>query len=122
MTSIFLSYSRDDDEPFVRRLRDDLIAAGFDVWFDRVNMPSRGPTFHQEIRDAIAQRDRVLLVVGPQAVASEYVRQEWEFAYFVWNVVIVTVFVLYRHPNSNIYKTDFAFTFDVAESSYSKCL
>ncbi len=37
MTSLFLSYARDDDEPFVRRLYDDLIAAGFDVWFDRVS-------------------------------------------------------------------------------------
>jgi len=36
---LFLSYARDDDEPFVRRLYDDLIKAGFDVWFDRLSMP-----------------------------------------------------------------------------------
>jgi hypothetical protein len=40
-TRIFLSYARDDDEPFVKRLHDDLTKAGFDVWFDRVSMPSR---------------------------------------------------------------------------------
>jgi hypothetical protein len=31
MTSVFLPYARGDDEPLVRRLRDDLGAAGFDV-------------------------------------------------------------------------------------------
>jgi hypothetical protein len=57
MTSIFLSYTRDDDEAFVRRLREDLISAGFEVWFDRVCMPSRQLTFHQEIHDDLAARD-----------------------------------------------------------------
>ena len=82
MTSIFLSYARDDDEPFVRRLYDRLTNARFDVWFDRVSMPSRQLTFYQEIRDAISASDRLVLVVGPDAISSEYVKQEWRFAYF----------------------------------------
>ena len=82
MTSIFLSYARSDDEAFVQRLSADLTSAGFDVWFDRASMPSRQLTFHQEIRDAIAARDRLLLVVGPGVLASDYVTQEWRFAYF----------------------------------------
>ena len=41
MTKVFLSYARGDDELFVRRLYDDLKKEGFDVWFDRVSMPSR---------------------------------------------------------------------------------
>ena len=61
ISSIFLSYARDDDEAFVHRLHADLIAAGFDVWFDSVSMPSRQLTFHQEIRDAIAARDGLLV-------------------------------------------------------------
>jgi WD40 repeat protein len=81
MTSIFLSYARDDDEAFVRRLHADLISTGFDVWFDRVSMPSRQLTFHQEIRDAIAVCERLLLVVGPEVLTSDYVTQEWRFAY-----------------------------------------
>ena len=36
-TRVFLSYARNDHEPFVRRLYEDLIKAGFDVWFDRVS-------------------------------------------------------------------------------------
>src|SRR3984957_9501686 len=89
MPTLFLSYARGDDgEPFdpetsfVSRLHRDLTAAGFDVWFDRVSMPSRNLTFHQEIRDAVATRDRLVLVVGPKAAESLYVRQEWQFAYF----------------------------------------
>ncbi len=80
MTSIFLSYARGDDEPFVERLYHALLAHRFDVWWDRVSMPSRRLTFHQEIRAAVAAHERLVLVVGPRAIASDYVRQEWQFA------------------------------------------
>ena len=79
---LFLSYARDDDEPFVARLHAALVAAGFDVWFDRVSMPARGLAFYQEIRDAVTACDRLILVIGPKAVTSDYVTQEWRFAYF----------------------------------------
>jgi WD40 repeat protein len=98
MTTVFLSYARGDDvEPydpamsFAARLHRDLTAAGFDVWFDRVSMPARGLTFHQEIRDAIAASDRLLLIVAPNAVASDYVRQEWQFAWFDADKVVTTI-------------------------------
>jgi hypothetical protein len=91
MARIFLSYARADDEPFVRRLRDDLVAAGFDVWFDRLSMPSRSLTFLQEIRDAIAACDRLVLIVGPKAVTSDYVRQEWQFAYFEADKIVTPI-------------------------------
>jgi hypothetical protein len=82
MTSIFLSYARGDGEPFVRRPCTDRTKAGFDVWFDRVSVPSRQVTFHQEIRDAIAARDRLLLVVGLGVLTSDYVTQGRRFPYF----------------------------------------
>jgi hypothetical protein len=81
-TKVFLSYARDDDEAFVWRLYGGLKSAGFDVWFDRVSMPARQLTFYQEIRDAVAECNRLVFVVGPKAVGSEYVSQEWRFAYF----------------------------------------
>jgi WD40 repeat protein len=87
MTRLFLSYGRGDDvEPFdpeisfLARLHRDMTTAGFEVWFDRVSMPSRSLTFHQEIREAVAAADRVVLVLGPHAIGSDYVRQEWQFA------------------------------------------
>lgn len=80
MNGVFLSYARSDDEPFARRLFDRLRVAGFEVWFDRENMPSRSLTFLQEIRDAIRQRDRLVVILGPAAVKSDYVRAEWQAA------------------------------------------
>jgi hypothetical protein len=98
VTPIFLSYARGDDgesfDPatsFVARLHRDLTAAGFNVWFDRVSMPSRALTFHQEIRDAVAACDRLVLIVGPKAAESLYVRQEWQFAYFEAEKIVTPI-------------------------------
>src|SRR5262245_9225081 len=79
-SDLFISYGRADDEPFARRLYDDLRAKGFSVWFDRESMPSRGLTFTQEVRDAIDRSSRLLLLVGPHALQSTYVRSEWNHA------------------------------------------
>jgi pentatricopeptide repeat protein len=77
---VFLSYARNDDEPFVKRLADALGAAAVDVWFDRRSMPSRSLTFLDEIRRAIDGVDRLVAVMGPAAIASDYVRCEWQYA------------------------------------------
>jgi hypothetical protein len=81
MTSIFLSYARDDDELFVSQLYHDLVAHGFEVWWDRISMPNRKLTFNQEIRDAITYCDCLVLIAGPRAFASDYVVQEWKWAH-----------------------------------------
>lgn len=78
MNGVFLSYARSDDEPFARKLFERLRVDGFEVWFDRENMPGRSLTFLQEIRDAIRQRDRLVVILGPAAVKSDYVRAEWQ--------------------------------------------
>jgi hypothetical protein len=80
LQTLFLSYARADDEPFVRRLYDDLKAHGFNVWFDRVSMPSRGVDFDKEIAAAIEQAHRLILIVGPAALESQYVAMEWQHA------------------------------------------
>jgi tetratricopeptide (TPR) repeat protein len=85
---LFLSYGRGDDDPdftnpdksFLRRLYTDLTAHGYTVWWDREKMPSRDLTFLEEIRDAVDDADRMLLIVGPYGMQSAYVRAEWEFA------------------------------------------
>jgi hypothetical protein len=50
------------------------------VWFDRENMPSRALTFLHEIREAINEHDRLVLVFGPGALNSEYVEAQWRHA------------------------------------------
>src|SRR4051794_27268117 len=85
---VFISYARDDDEPFVKQLYADLVGKGLRVWWDRRAMESRGRTFLQEIRDAISKVERVILVVGPRAIASDYVEVEWRHALQQCKVVI----------------------------------
>lgn len=77
---IFLSYARDDDENFAKRLADALGSSQIKVWLDRTSMSSRGLAFLQELRKAIMKSDRVIAICGPAALRSEYVRQEWETA------------------------------------------
>ena len=50
MADLFISYARDDDEPFSEGLYRDLTERGYDVWWDREAMNSRGRTFLQESR------------------------------------------------------------------------
>jgi tetratricopeptide (TPR) repeat protein len=92
MSTLFISYARADDDglsesSFVRRLYRDLTAHGFGVWWDRVSMPGRGLTFLQEIRDAIDRADRLILVIGPGVVKSDYVRAEWQYAQQICKVI-----------------------------------
>jgi hypothetical protein len=84
---VFLSYARMDDEAFVARLYH-YLRRDFDVWWDRVDMPSRSLSFLEEIRRAIDEVDRVVVVIGPRAVTSEYVRAEWLYAMSVDKLVV----------------------------------
>jgi TIR domain len=77
---VFISYARADAETFAAALRDALLAAGFPVWWDRAHMESRGLTFLQEIQQAIAGCSRLIVVMSPAALSSDYVRLEWEHA------------------------------------------
>lgn len=78
--SIFISYARDDDEAFAKRMWLDLEKHGFSVWWDREAMESRGYSFLRELRDAIAAAERLLLIVGPRVRRSPYVEMEWRHA------------------------------------------
>lgn len=72
LPSIFLSYARTDDEPFVKKLYESLTDHGLTVWFDRVSMPSRGLSFLQEIRDTISYIDQLILVMGTNSVQDRH--------------------------------------------------
>jgi WD40 repeat protein len=87
---VFLSYARADDEAFARRLFDALEREGFDTWFDRERMPNRGLSFTKEIRDEIDRCERMILIAGPAAFSSAYVRAEWEHA-LLFGRSVVTV-------------------------------
>jgi hypothetical protein len=88
VADVFISYARDDDEPFAMRLHENLAAEGVTVWWDQTAMESRGRAFLQELRDAIAKAERLILVIGPRAVTSDYVRFEWTLALEACKVVV----------------------------------
>ncbi len=118
---LFLSYARADDEAFVRRLRRDLEAAGLSVWWDREKMKSRGRSLHQEIRDAIWGAERVLAIIGPHAVASEYVRTEWDHARLFGRAIVPVL----RLGDHGLVPTDLAtlYCLDIrAERPYEEAL
>ena len=86
--SVFISYAREDDEPFAEKLYQNLKRNGFEVWWDRATMINRGRTFLQEILDAIENSDLLIAVIGPKAIESDYVRYEWEYVLLFSKVVI----------------------------------
>jgi len=120
MSSVFVSYARADDEPFVNRLCHDLSAIGFAVWWDRDAMESRGRTFLQELRDPIEQVEHVLAVIGPAAVKSDYVRVEWEhariFAKTVIPVIRLGTYELVPEHLSHLHGPDFCDEADYADA------
>lgn len=75
---IFLSYSR-DDTALMQRLRDDLRAAGFQVWTDESIQPG-SPSWKMEIESAIRDSDCLLVIFSPDAAESRWVRAEIDFA------------------------------------------
>jgi hypothetical protein len=55
-----------------------LRSSGIDVWWDQNCMPNRALTFVEEIRDAVHRAERLVVVIGPKALSSDYVRAEWQ--------------------------------------------
>jgi tetratricopeptide (TPR) repeat protein len=79
-SSVFISYSWNDDKPFVEKLDQDLRGEGITVWRDEKNLPSRGTALREELRNAIDAADRFLPVIGPEALKSQNVQLEWNHA------------------------------------------
>lgn len=85
---LFISYARADDTQFVSELvaalrsqeAAALLGEEVQVWWDSAEMPSRGRTFLQELRDAIEAADRVIVVYGPAFATSLYCAAELEHA------------------------------------------
>jgi hypothetical protein len=75
---IFISYSRKDQE-FVSRFASDLNAHVAFVWFDRSTIQP-GQKWHDEIMEGIEECKAFILVLSPDAMASQYVREELDRA------------------------------------------
>jgi hypothetical protein len=79
MPVLFISYKRDDKLaviPIVTRLKKGFY---FDVWIDYDSIPG-GAEWRRKIREGIEKADVVLLMLTPDACASEYVKEEIDYA------------------------------------------
>ena len=75
MTQLFISYSR-KDIAFARRLAGDLEKAGYTVWWDITDLRG-GDDWVRVIPEAIETSDFVIVVLSPDAMASEWVKKEY---------------------------------------------
>ena len=72
--SLFISYSTHDQE-FAERLHNDLQAKGVRCWFAPHKMRG-GKKVHEQIDEAIRVYDKLLLILSPDSMASEWVKTE----------------------------------------------
>lgn len=72
--SLFISYSTKDQE-FADRLHADLQAKGVRCWFAPHDMRS-GKKLHEQIDEAIRVHDKLLLILSPASMESEWVMTE----------------------------------------------
>src|ERR1035437_3774773 len=72
--SLFISYSTEDQE-FAERLHADLQARNVRCWFAPHDVQG-GKKLHDQIDDAIRVHDKLLLILSPESMKSEWVKTE----------------------------------------------
>jgi serine/threonine protein kinase len=76
--SVFISYSH-KDEDFARQIVDSLQKNQIEVWFDKISLVP-GEPWEPSIRKAIKSADKVVVVLSPEAVESDIVQAEIDYA------------------------------------------
>jgi predicted ATPase len=84
--SIFISYAH-ADSAFVDRLEADLRKLGFDPWDYRQRLKG-GQRWRRELHEAVKRAQVLLIVLSPDAVASQNVQIEYDYVLELGNVVI----------------------------------
>src|SRR5579885_1420234 len=77
-SGVFISYSRENTD-FVDRLEVDLKARGFDPWVDRQKLVP-GQSWPDTIKREIQLHEKMIVVMTYAALASDWVRNEYEYA------------------------------------------
>jgi hypothetical protein len=97
MSHIFISYSHEDGD-FSENLKVRLEREGFEVWTDESKLIP-GEDWRADIDQAVRGARALIVIMTPEAKASEYVTYEWAFA---WGVGVKVVPILLRptalHP------------------------
>ncbi|HYB01696.1 MAG TPA: TIR domain-containing protein [Ktedonobacteraceae bacterium] len=94
---VFISYQHNDDD-FAELLKLKIKDAGFDSWVDSEDLQA-GEEWQVSIDQAIKGAFALIVIMTPEAQASEYVTYEWSFA---WGAGVKVIPVMYKqtqlHP------------------------
>ncbi len=75
---IFISYAREDFDPYVTTLRELLTEAGFEVYLDQDHIRG-GDNWFDWMNEAVRSADLLLLCVSSPALNSRFVRMEYRY-------------------------------------------
>src|SRR5690242_7384873 len=75
--SLFISYAHADSS-FVDKLEADLRQHGYDPWIDRQRLKG-GQRWRRELQEAVKRAQVLLIVLSPDAVASNNVQIEFDY-------------------------------------------
>jgi hypothetical protein len=79
LATCFISYSRKDRQ-FVQKLRDQLNEIGIDYWYDDERLKG-GQNISDSVVEAIEKRDKTILVLSNNSIASDWVTVEIKHAF-----------------------------------------
>ena len=98
----FISYGRRESLGLVARLHQLLILAGYDAWFDKVNIPD-GDDYSQRIDQGIESAHNFVYVMAPRCLTSPYCLIELEYARLLGKRVIpINHMVIFNTPEQEL--------------------
>ncbi len=98
MKDLFISYGRRESLVFVGRLHQLVKLAGYEAWFDKVNIPD-GDDYSQRIWHGIESAHNFAYVMAPRCMTSPYCLVELEYARLLGKRIIpLAQIVLFDTP------------------------
>lgn len=95
--TIFISFSRDDWDEFIKPLVIDLRNRGFTVWIDQQSI-RHGSNWGDAIQEALETCERMVLCVSPNSMRSTQAKNEYRYSLSMNKTVIPLVLRQARMP------------------------
>ncbi len=106
MKPIFISYGRRESLVLVGKLHQQLKLAGFEGWFDKVNIPN-GDDYAQRISQGIESADNFAYIMAPRCMVSPYCLVELEYAKILGKRIIPLAQIpIFDTPPKELSETD----------------
>ncbi|MDM8559459.1 SUMF1/EgtB/PvdO family nonheme iron enzyme [Candidatus Parabeggiatoa sp. HSG14] len=104
--NLFVSYGRRESLNLVARFHQLLKLAGFDAWFDKVNIPD-GDDYAKRINHGIESAHNFVYVMAPRCLTSPYCLVELEYARLLGKRVIpINQMVIFDTPKQELSEGD----------------